>query len=183
MRPPREIVYLHYMINNDTDEFILFEKCIAFLHDIGIQTIFRAIDTNSFLPGLSIEKGIIIIDRQLLQHPGDLLHEAGHIAIVPAADRARLTENAIIKRRDREAEEIMAIAWSYAACVHLDIDPNFVFHEEGYKDGSAYIIDSCNDSSYLGLPMLQGIGMTADEKNAQRLHIPAYPYMIRWLRN
>ena len=183
MTPAREIVYLPNMDNNDPNDLSIFEKCIVFLNDIGIQTIFSAVDTDSFLPGLSIEKGMIIIDSSLLKHPGDILHEAGHIAVVPAADRTRLTEKAIIKRKDREAEEIMAIAWSYAACIHLDIDPYFVFHDEGYRDGNTYIIDSCNDNSYLGLPMLQGIGLTADEKNAQRLHIPAYPYMIKWLRN
>lgn len=168
---------------NDPDEVSTFEKCIVFLNDIGIQTIFSTVDSDSFLPGLSIENGMIIIDRNLLQHPGDILHEAGHIAVVPVADRSRLTAEAIIKRKNREAEEIMAIAWSYAACILLNIDPYFVFHDEGYKDGSDYIIDSCNDHSYLGLEMLQGIGMTANETNARRLHIPAYPHMIRWLRN
>src|SRR5688572_22864964 len=180
MKLLREIVYLPNMNKSAPNDISTFEKCIVFLNDIGIQTIFSEVDTNSFLPGLSIEKGMIIIDSNLLQHPGDILHEAGHIAVVPAADRSRLTEEAIIKRKNREAEEIMAIAWSYAVCIHLNIDPYFVFHDEGYKEGSAYIIDSCNDNSYLGLPMLQGIGMTADEKNARRLHIPAYPHMIRW---
>ena len=171
-------------MNNDAPDAIsTFEKCIVFLNDIGIQTIFSTIEYDSFLPGLSIERGMIIIDTDLLKHPGDILHEAGHIAVVPAADRSRLTEEAIIKRKYREEEEVMAIAWSYAVCIHLDIDLNFVFHEEGYRDGSTYIIDSCNDRTYFGLPMLQGIGMTADEKHAQQLHIPAYPHMIRWLRN
>jgi hypothetical protein len=106
------------MKDNDDDEMALFEQCIEFLNQIGIETIFRKIGNKSFLPGLLINKGTIIIDQQALEHPGDILHEAGHIAVVPAADRAGLSEKFIIGRKNREMEEIMAIAWSYAACIH-----------------------------------------------------------------
>lgn len=161
----------------------LFEKCIVFLNGIGIKTVFTEIEPDSFLPGLLIDEGTIFIDMNLLQHPGDILHEAGHIAVVPAADRRRLSEKDIIQRKDREAEEIMAIAWSYAACRQLKIDPYFVFHDEGYKDGSTFIVDSCGNNTYIGLQMLAGIGLTANDKSAKSFHIPIYPYMIRWLRN
>jgi hypothetical protein len=155
------------------EEKVVFEKCIVFLNSIGIKTVFRKISSTSFLPGLLIEKGIIIIDEDTLQHPGDILHEAGHIAVIPAADRSRLTAQSIIKRTNREAEEMMAIAWSYAVCIHLLIDPLFVFHSEGYKDGSNYITDSCSRNDYFGLPMLESIGLTTD----------LYPDMIKWMRD
>jgi hypothetical protein len=171
------------MSKKDTGEIAPFEKCIVFLNDIGIKTIFTEIEPDSFLPGLTIENGMIIIDLNQLKHPGDILHEAGHIAVIPAADRSRLTATTIINRTNREAEEIMAIAWSYAVCIHLDIDPYFVFHTEGYKDGGDYIVESCGNNSYFGLSMLQEIGLTADEKNARRLNIFSYPNMIKWLRN
>jgi len=161
------------MHDHSYDDILTFEKCIAFLDHLGIRTEFRDIGTNSFLPGFLIENGIIVIDYQQLRHPGDILHEAGHIAVVPSADRRCLTEEAIMHRVNREAEEIMAIAWSYAACSYLLIDPAFVFHEEGYRGGSSYITDSCDDKSYLGLSMLEGIGLT---------DVPSYPDMIRWLR-
>jgi hypothetical protein len=77
----------------------------------------------------------------------------------------------------------MAIAWSYAACICLDIDPYFVFHDKGYKDGGRYIVDSFKEKQYFGLPMLQWIGLTSDEKNAATRGIPPYPYMIKWLRD
>jgi len=168
---------------NDTnlDESATFEQCIGFLNNIGIETSFRKIG-KTFLPGLLIHKGMIIIDKDLLEHPGDILHEAGHIAIVPAIDRPGLSEKGIINRKNREGEEIMAIAWSYAACMHLLIDPFFVFHEQGYRNGRDYITDSCQNKSYIGLSMLEKIGMTANEKNARRLNIPSYPHMIKWLR-
>ncbi|WP_207512269.1 hypothetical protein [Longitalea luteola] len=166
----------------DADEMVLLQKCIGFLNNIGIETTFRKIGNKSFLPGLLINKGMIIIDKDALEHPGDILHEAGHIAVVPAIDRHGLSERNIINRKDRESEEIMAIAWSYAACIHLFIDPFFVFHEQGYRGGREYITGSCREKNYIGLSMLEKIGMTANEKHARRLNIPSYPHMIKWLR-
>ncbi len=157
------------------------DTCIVFLHSIGIKTFEKKIATGTFLPGLSIEQGCILIDRDLLKYPGDILHEAAHIACVPAADRAALNEEAIGKRPDREAEEMMAIAWSYAACVYLKLDPYFVFHDDGYKGGGSYIADNFNNKNYFGLPMLQWKGMAFDEKKAAELGVATYPSMIKWL--
>jgi hypothetical protein len=157
------------------------ETCIAFLHSIGIKIIHRKLDAGTFLPGLSIEQGCIVIDSDALTYPGDILHEAAHIAIVPAADRDTLDEAAIGKRPNREAEEMMAIAWSYAACMHLNLDPYFVFHDEGYKGGGSYIADNFSNKNYFGLPMLQWKGMAADEKKAVELNVDPYPAMIKWI--
>ena len=160
-----------------------FEKCVSFLNDIGIKTRFAKIDGDGFLPGLSIENGCIIIDKESLKYPGDILHEAGHIAVVPAAERADLHAASIEKRQNRESEEMMAIAWSYAACIHLNLDPYFVFHDHGYKGGGSNIADNFRDKRYFGLPMLQWIGLTADEKNAVNLKVAPYPHMLKWLRD
>jgi hypothetical protein len=161
------------------DEYI--EKCISFLHEIGIETIFEKPDDACFLPGILIRNGCMIIDRETLKYPGDILHEAGHIAIVPAAERSSLNASAIEKRKDSQAEELMAIAWSYAACVHVGLDPYIVFHDEGYRGGGSYIVDNFNNKNYFGVPMLQWKGMAADEKKAAELGIAPYPAMIKWM--
>ncbi len=158
------------------------EKCMSFLNEIGIETMFETLVEPCFLPGLSIRNGTIIIDREALYYPGDILHEAGHIAVVPATERHTLNASVIEKREQREAEEMMAIAWSYAACMHLGLDPYVVFHDDGYKGGGSYIADNFNNKNYFGLPMLQWIGLTADEKNAAEKNTEPYPHMIRWLR-
>jgi hypothetical protein len=157
------------------------EKCIDFLHSIGIKTTAGKLTVATFLPGLSIQQGCIIIDREALKFPGDILHEAGHLAVVPAADRALLDEAAIGKRENREAEEMMAIAWSYAACLHIGLDPYYVFHDDGYKGGGSYIADNFANKNYFGLPMLQWKGMAFDEVNAAKQNIAAFPHMIKWL--
>lgn len=165
------------------DEVTLLEKCIAFLNEIGIVVICRPQPAGTFLPGLSVENGCIIMDKNNLKYPGDILHEAGHIAVVPADERASLNAVTIAARPNREAEEMMAIAWSYAACTELKIDPYFVFHDNGYKGGGSSIADNFNNKQYFGLPMLQWVGMTFDEKKAAEKNVPPYPAMIKWLRD
>lgn len=157
------------------------ETCISFLQEIGIETRFEKLDETCFLPGLSIRDGVVLVDTGLLKYPGDILHEAGHVAVVPAAERCTLTASAIEKRQMRAAEEMMAIGWSYAACIHLGLDPYIVFHDEGYQGGGSYIADNFNDKRYFGLPMLQWRGMAADEKKAAELQVKPYPFMLKWV--
>jgi hypothetical protein len=159
------------------DQMILFDKAVSFIKRIGIPVHSGTLDAYCFLPGISIVNGEIVVDSDKFKYPGDILHEAGHIAIVPAAERSSLTEESIAKRDMREAEEMMAIAWSYAACLHLDIDARFVFHDHGYKDGGASIAENFKAGRYFGVPMLKWVGMCGnpDEENG-------YPGMISWVR-
>lgn len=161
----------------------LFSRCVDFLSGIGIHVIFRKINAPCFLPGLRIENGSIVVDRECLKYPGDILHEAGHLAVVPGEERASLSGDVIAARIHREAEEMMAIAWSYAACMHLQIDPLFVFHDDGYKGGGSYIAENFRQQQYFGLPMLQWTGMALDQKTAAASGLPSYPVMLKWLRD
>ncbi len=157
-------------------------KAVAFLKEIGIAVDYGSIEGESFLPGVSIVNGSIIIDEEKFLYPGDILHEAGHIAVVPASERATLNEHDIAERPQREAEEMMAIAWSYAACVHLEIDAVFVFHDDGYKGGGSDLAENFKQGHYFGVPMLQWVSMALEKKNATEQNMPYYPQMLRWLR-
>lgn len=44
-------------------------------------------EKNTLLAGIAIREGVIIVDAEKLSYPGDLLHEAGHIAVTPAHKR------------------------------------------------------------------------------------------------
>lgn len=159
------------------------KKMLAFLEEIGIPVTYREIDSECFLPGLLIENGAIIIDENKLKYPGDILHEAAHIAVVPAADRPMLDGKEIGKRKDNAAEEMMAIAWSYAAAAYTGIDPYLVFHDEGYQGGGKEIADNFAAGRYFGVPMLQWVGMAADEAKSPEIGVNTYPHIISWLRN
>ncbi len=129
------------------------------------------------MPGLTIDHGTLVVDRSRLQHPGDLLHEAGHLAVIPADERAQLVGNA----GPDPAREMMAIAWSYAALRHLRLDPAVVFHEGGYRGGSGSLIENFSAGRYIGVPVLQWLGMTAEGTRAVELGIKPYPKMLKWL--
>lgn len=160
----------------------MFDKAIRFLKEIGIPVHFLPIESDCFLPGLSIVNGEIIVDREKLKYPGDIIHEAGHIAVVPAAERMTLNAESIKKREHRDAEEMMVIAWSYAACVHLGIDAGFVFHDYGYKKGGSNIAENFKAGRYIGVPTLQWVGMTLEKKDESEPGKPVYPAMLQWLR-
>lgn len=164
-------------VNSLAAEAMVFEKAVDFLQRIGIPVHFRSFDGKEFLPGISISNGEIVVNRDSLKYPGDILHEAGHIAVVPASERSSLNAQSIADREMREAEEMMAIAWSYAACVHLGIDATFVFHDNGYKGGGSSIAENFREGRYFGVPVLKWVGMcnNPDEENG-------YPKMIKWLR-
>jgi hypothetical protein len=162
----------------DQDKEAVLDRITGFLLEIGFQ--FREADLGqqkTFVPGIAIDRGAFLIDRSRLLYPGDLLHEAGHLAIMPGERRVRIQGDA----GKRAAEEMMAIAWSYAATVHLELDASVVFHEGGYKGGSDSLIENFTNGRYIGVPMLQWIGLTADERRARDLGIQPYPHMIKWV--
>lgn len=158
-------------------------KSISFLQSIGIPVHIMPLPDDCFLPGISIINGEIIVDMEKLKYPGDILHEAGHIAVVPQAERHLLNAESIAAREQREAEEMMAIAWSYAACVHLGIDASFVFHDSGYKNGGSSIAESFRQGHYFGVPMLQWVGMTHERPDVSEPDRILYPAMHKWMRD
>jgi hypothetical protein len=155
-------------------------KCIDFIKQIGIEVEITKESKENFLPGIEIWEGKLIVNINNLQFPGDILHEAGHIAVVPKSDRNTLNAENIGKRQNREAEEMMAIAWSYAACMHIGLPASFVFHDGGYKGGGDYLVENFTQKRYIGLPMLQYHGMCFDETNAEIHNLKAYPTMQKW---
>jgi hypothetical protein len=150
---------------------------IRFLVDIGFQIRKTELSQQTFLPGIIVDHGTILIDESKLLYPGDLLHEAGHLAVIPAEKRKKAGDDVSKKASD----EMMAIAWSYAALVHLGREPSVVFHDGGYKGWSEALIENFTNRRYIGVPMLQWIGLTVEEKRAKEMGIEPYPVMIKWL--
>ena len=93
------------------------DQIIAFLGAIGLRVREQELPENCVLPGISIDAGILLVDRKKLLYPGDLLHEAGHRAVVPGAERVLLSVNV----GDEGGMEMGAIAWSYAAVVAIGL--------------------------------------------------------------
>ncbi len=153
-------------------------RMAGFLSSIGIE-VSAAILDKSFLPGVTISHGTLLIDEAKLSYPGDVLHEAWHIAVTPAAQRRKLHQDA----GGDAGEEMAAIAWSYAAALFAGIDLAMVFHPDGYRGGSRAIIENFSQGRYVGVPLLEWYGLTAGEKAAAALEVSPYPHMLKWLRD
>ena len=110
--------------------------------------------------------------------PADLLHEAAHIALTLPAARSALDGTV----NTSPAEEMSAIAWTWAASKHLELDPAETFHEEVISGNGATLLENFSTGRYIGVPMLQRWGMAVEEKNAGARGVDAYPHMLRWLR-
>jgi len=150
---------------------------IEWLQHLGLTVRLAPLGADTFLPGVTLEPGGLIVDPDRLLYPGDLIHEAGHLAIMLPERRATTESNA----GSNMGDEISAQTWSYAAAVHLGIPPEIVFHETGYKGSAKNLIEVYRDGK-AGVPLLQWMGMTLDSKRAAATGIPPYPHMIRWLR-
>lgn len=156
----------------------LITKIAKFFAEIGIELREEKITHETFLPGIDVVNGALVMDRQLLLYPGDLLHEAGHLAVLTPEDRV----NAGTTIDTGGGEEMAAIAWSYAAALYLEIDPAVVFHPEGYKGGSAALLDNFTNGHYVGVPLLAWMKMTGYENIGRAEQGIFYPRMARWLR-
>jgi hypothetical protein len=159
----------------DTD---LTARIVAFLNTIGIVVRAGTAGAGAVLPGIEVVHGGLVSDPAALTHPGDLLHEAGHLAVAPPERRAGFHADV----GNDPAEEMMAIAWSYAAALHIGIDPVEVFHAAGYRGGGASILENFAAGHFIGLPMLQYTGMALDKQRAAHSGVAPYPHMLRWLR-
>jgi hypothetical protein len=126
-------------------------KIVRFLREIGLSVQTGEIRGVTVLPGIRIASGGLLIDPARLEYPGDLLHEAGHLAVMPRDRRAAAEDDT----GDDGGEELAAIAWSYAATLYLGLPPSVLFHEHGYRGGSQSLIENFTSGRFVGLPMLQ----------------------------
>jgi len=166
---------------SDREEII--GSIIDFLIYVGIDVEDASLPEKTFLPGIYIENGRMLIDRSRLLFPGDLLHEAGHLAVIPSDIRATLTGEMTLSWTQMEPIEAQAMAWSYAAVLHLGIDPRVVFHPAGYKGRSAAILQGFELGLYIGLQGLEDAELTLTPTTGLRNNCEPYPAMIKWIRD
>ncbi len=157
----------------------MLEKILNFLDSIGIEYSFTKLAEEMFLPGLALKEGVLQIDREKLRYVGDVLHEAGHLACMPPD--IRRTMDGVLEINDlTNGGEMMAMAWSFAACKHLDISTNVVFHEDGYKGDAQNLITNFENGTGVGIPLLQWLNMCYDEKIALAYNQKPFPFMLKW---
>lgn len=164
------------------EDAIVLEKILSFLKEIGIKVIEKELDETCLLPGLRIGSDCLYMDRQKLTYPGDLLHEAGHWAVATAEERSLIDTEAMDPHWPDEGNEIAAVLWSYASARHLKLPPEVVFHPDGYKGESDWIIQQFEAGQYIGLPLLEWMGLCNSQEKALNEQTLGFPHMLKWLR-
>lgn len=157
-------------MNNNKD---VLKTIIDFLFSINIKVVEQELPNNTFLPGLSLAGNSILLDINKLKYPGDILHEAAHIAVTEAHIRPLIGTSAIGDNWPTEGDEIAAILWSFAAAKYLNLDLKIVFHPDGYKNESEWLIEQFNSKNYIGLPLLEWMSLCNKDE---------FPTMKKWIR-
>jgi len=153
-------------------------RIVDFIRSIGIEVNEGAITRETLVPGMDIVRGTLLVDETMMCKPADLLHEAAHIALTAASTRNTLDGTADTS----PAEEVSAIAWTWAASRYLDIDPAETFHVDVISGNGPTLLENFLERRYVGVPMLQYWGLTVEPKNAVERGADPYPHMLRWLR-
>ncbi|WP_130733935.1 hypothetical protein [Flavobacterium sp. J27] len=159
------------------------EKITSFLSEIGIPLLKKELTDDTFLPGLALSNKGIEIDYNKLLYPGDILHEAGHLAVTTAEDREKIGTPNMPQEWPTQGDEIGAMLWSYAAAIHLEIPLDVVFHSNGYKGSSEWLIQSYKENNFIGLPLLEWFGLTYGPEKAIENNTKPFPHMKQWMRD
>jgi hypothetical protein len=154
----------------------LVTKLADFVRSVGIEVEACAIDWKSRFPGLDIRRGVVLVDESRVLHPGNILHEAGHIAVHDPVRRAHP------KFSPTKGEEMGTLAWSYAAAVHLGLSAELVFYPGSYAGWATALVENFAEGRYIGVPLLQRYGMSFEPRLAAERGVKPFPHMLRWLR-
>lgn len=146
--------------------------------------------TGTFIPHIRIHAGTLQIDADAAV--SDILHEAGHLAILPGDIRPMATgdiEDAIAEIMDRvtaviepdtpfsralvQASDPEATAWAWAAGTAIGLEPGEIIDDGDYEGQGASIRAALMANMYPGIHGLHHAGMTIRKE---------YPSMLRWLQ-
>ena len=149
------------------------QKILNFLQAIAIPVRKMDLAEDTFLPGIKIDKGCLLYDEEKMIYPGDLLHEAGHIALMTPDERKTIVGDVKAYRTPAQDDELGVMLWSFAASKHIGIPSSMVFHRGGYHGQADFLVQEFESGIYRGLPLLAWMGLCDPAQ---------FPYMKSWIR-
>jgi hypothetical protein len=177
----------------------VFARAAAFLGSLGF-TIRVAPCTGGFLDEVEIAGGDLLVLRDTDDLAGELLHEAGHLAVLPERFRSKAAGDldGIFRamsdwfdvevpllgpdhpqvRAALQCGECEAVAWSYAAAVAIGIDTRIPF-ARGFDGEGLTLHDQVASGRYFGVHGLAAGGMTDLPHWSSAT---PFPMMKRWLQ-
>lgn len=183
------------------------DAILDFVGEVGIRVELGPVAGDAFLSGVRIADGGLVVQPDALLTPGDVLHEAGHLAVVPGRHRHRIHDDVdlcvaeILAERPAAAPcepalaglenfggEWQAIAWSYAACVRLGLPMETVFCPGAYgmppEQSPMAIAQQIQLGFFPGIHRLVQTGMTAVPRSPLNPDAPpgGFPEMRVWVQ-
>lgn len=179
---------------------------LEFLNRVGIPAIAVTGDeavAKAFTPHVLIKNGTLEVDVDHV-FPGNILHEAGHLAIVPAPFRhlASGTLGAVQKamgayfeanpggmmvypedpicRAIMQCSDTEATAWQFAAAQEVGLPDELLFPDDAFDGQGPENLQRLKANSYFGINGLQAAGWTRVRANP-RSTVPVYPKLAFWL--
>lgn len=169
----------------------------AFLQHIGLDVRIEE-GARGFIDGVRIDKGRLFVDPKC--PVSGLLHEAGHLAIVPAQfrphlsgdlreaflrmfeelDRQGLDPDHPLSRAVVQASDPEATAWAWAAGEHLGIPPQRRILDAEYEGTGNIVRFQLQRCAYLGIHGLSHAGFCATRALLAKPEKPAYPKLAFW---
>lgn len=185
--------------NRDTSdrEKAMLRKVIDYLRQIGLA-VHEVSSANGFVPGCRIRSGALCVDSSCT--PSALLHEAGHLATVPARFRGLMSDNLATGMRHMfdqltrmqlepdhplwraavQCSDPEATAWAWAAGLAIGLEAQTIIQDAEYDGSGAEIRAMLQAGQYVGINGLAHAGM------CRRGHWVAeefrYPRMQHWLQ-
>lgn len=164
-------------------------RIINFLNEIGIRVHICPF-ANGFCKHVSIQGGELWVDN--LTAIADLLHEAGHLAILPGRFREYANNNLegvqkiMLEQIDfskpdvgdarafLQCGDVEATAWAWAAGKHLGIPERFIIRDRDYNGEGEELRDCLSMRSFFGINGLRAGGFLNSVKE--------YPKLDRWIQ-
>ncbi|ONN71218.1 hypothetical protein [Pseudomonas oryzihabitans] len=173
-------------------------KTAEFLADIGLTVLWRP-GASGFIDHIEVVAGALHLDPRC--SISALLHEAGHLALVPTFYRAMLSgdvHRAIGKVFDDpsvselppdhptlrallQASDPEATAWAWAAGRHLGVPDELIILDREYSGGGRDIRLALAARRYIGIHGLMHAGFCVVRATPYR-PLPTYPDLAFWLQ-
>jgi hypothetical protein len=174
-------------------------RVIDFLNEIGLPCSVSP-GVKGFLPGVRIELGTLLVDPNAF--PGDVLHEAGHLATMPGRFRRQASDNidTVLRlmldtvdfsnpdvgeaRAAIQCGDPEATAWAWAAGEHIGLVPGQIIALSHYGGTGGEIREMLRARAYVGIHGLSSAAFCVTRPGAMEKirGLPAYPKLAMWLQ-
>lgn len=167
------------------------------LDKIGIQCIIGEAN-NCFVKGVQIKNGRLIVDPYRCSI-SNLLHEAGHLAVLPKEYRKQANGDlsAVLKkmygevdcskeenRRYMQCEDDEATAWAFAFGVRWGVPFVLIIDDDQYDGTGRDVLESLSLGNGLGVSGLARMGWCASNLiHSKASGLPMYPNLVKWIND